>query len=45
MLVAAAIAGVGVFGIARAAQPTTLSGDGAWCVDIPGIAALLGNWL
>ena len=45
MLVAVAIAGVGVFGIARAAQPTTLFGDGAWCVDIPGIAALLGNWL
>jgi len=41
-LAAAVIAGVGVFGIARAAQPAVLSGDGSWCINIPGIAALLG---
>ena len=41
-LVAAAIAGMGILGIARAVEPATVSGDGAWCLSIPGIAAALG---
>ena len=44
---AALIAGIGVFGILKAAQPATVAGDGLWCLNVPGLAALfdgrLGN--
>ncbi len=42
-LVAAAIAGMGVLGIARAVEPATVSGDGSWCLNVPGIAAMLAG--
>jgi len=42
-LVAAAIAGMGILGIARAVEPATESGDGAWCLSIPGIAAMFAG--
>ena len=42
-LVAVAIAGMGVLGVARAVEPATVSGDGAWCLSIPGIAAAFGG--
>lgn len=42
-LVAAAIAGLGVLGVARAVEPATVSGDGAWRFSLPGITALYGG--
>jgi hypothetical protein len=44
-LIAVVIAGVGVVGIARAVQPAHASGDGAWCLTLPGIAATFGGGL
>jgi sulfite exporter TauE/SafE len=40
---AAVIAAVGIAGIARAVQPAVISVDGTWCLQIPGLAALLGG--
>ena len=42
LIAAGAIAAVGVAGIARAAQPAVVSADGSWCLQIPGVASLLG---
>jgi len=39
---ATVIAAVGVAGMARAAHPAAISLDGTWCLQIPGLAALLG---
>lgn len=43
MLCAALIAGVGLFGVLKAAQPAALSGDGLWCLSVPGLSALFGG--
>jgi len=40
---AAAIAAVAVAGMASAAQPASISIDGSWCFQIPGIAAMPGS--
>jgi sulfite exporter TauE/SafE len=40
---ATVIAAVGVAGMARAAQSSAISVDGTWCLQIPGLAALLGG--
>jgi uncharacterized protein len=42
-LVAAAIAGMGVLGVARAVEPTVVNSAGAWCLSIPGIAAVFAG--
>jgi sulfite exporter TauE/SafE len=42
-LIAVVIAAVGVFGIARAVQPAVVSGDAAWCLSFPGVAAAFGG--
>lgn len=43
ILVAAAIAAVGISGILKAAHPAAASAAGQFCLQIPGIAALLGG--
>jgi sulfite exporter TauE/SafE len=45
LAMAAVIAGVGVAGIARAVQPAHAAGDVAWCLTLPGIAAVFGGGL
>ena len=40
---AAVVAAIGVAGLARAAQPAAISLDGTWCLQIPGLAVLLGG--
>lgn len=42
-IAAVIIAAVGAAGIVRAAQPAAISLDGTWCLQIPGLAALLGG--
>jgi sulfite exporter TauE/SafE len=42
-LFAVVIAAIGVAGIAKAAQPAAISQDGSWCLQIPGLGALLGG--
>jgi sulfite exporter TauE/SafE len=43
ILCAAAIGGVGLFGILKAAQPAAVAGDGLWCLSVPGLSALFGG--
>jgi sulfite exporter TauE/SafE len=42
-LAAVLIAGIGIVGIAKAVQPATVSVDGSWCLNIPGVAAVFGG--
>jgi hypothetical protein len=39
---ATVIAAIGIAGIVRASQPAAISLDGTWCLEIPGLAMLLG---
>jgi hypothetical protein len=43
VLIAAVIAGIGVLGIAKALDHTTVAAFGSWCLDIPGIASIVGG--
>ena len=43
LLCAALIAGVGLFGILKAAQPAAVAGEGLWCLSVPGLSALFGG--
>jgi sulfite exporter TauE/SafE len=42
MLVAAVIATVGIAGLAKAVEPATVSGNGSWCLGVPGVSAIFG---
>lgn len=42
-LVAAVIAGVGIFGLAKAVGPGSVSGHGAWHLSVPGITAIVSG--
>jgi sulfite exporter TauE/SafE len=43
MLVAAVIAVVGIFGLAKSVAPSTVSADGSWCLSVPGITAIFSG--
>ena len=42
VLVAAVIAALGLFGLLKAAHPSIVTAAGQWCLEIPGMAAVLG---
>lgn len=43
LFVAAVIAAVGMAGLAKAVEPATVSGDGSWCLSLPGITAIFAG--
>jgi hypothetical protein len=43
VLAAAVIAAVGIFGLAKAVEPVTVSADGSWCLTVPGITAIFSG--
>jgi sulfite exporter TauE/SafE len=43
VLIAAVIAAMGLFGVLKASYPHAVAAGGQWCLEIPGIAGLLGG--
>jgi len=43
VLIAAVIAAMGLFGVLKASYPQAVAAGGQWCLEIPGIAGMLGG--